>query len=123
MGNLMAVLAYLFGWLGGLIVFIIAKDDKVARFHGIQSILANVVYGIIYGILVALMAVLFIIIGYIAVAVKVPALVYVGFIPLLLIPVFLLAWFILILLGMWNGWKNEIYRMPLIGSLADKWSG
>ena len=123
MGNIMAAVAYLFGWLSGLIVFIMAKDDKVARFHGIQSILANVVYAVLYVVLAVLMVALFFVIGIIAAAVNIPALAFVGFIPLLLVPVFLLAWLVLLLLGIWKGYKNEIYRMPLIGGLADNWSG
>ena len=123
MGNIMAAVAYLFGWLSGLIVFIMAKDDKVARFHGIQSILANVVYAVLYVVLVVLMVALFFVIGIIAAAVNIPAIAFVGFIPLLLVPVFALAVLVLILLGMWRGFNNEIYRMPLIGGLADNWSG
>lgn len=40
--NVAALLAYLFGWLGGLIFYLIEKDNKFVRFAAMQSILLNV---------------------------------------------------------------------------------
>src|SRR6185436_13061927 len=41
--NIAALLAYLFGWVSGLVFFLIEKDSKLVRFHAMQSILLNVV--------------------------------------------------------------------------------
>lgn len=50
-------LAYIFGFVSGIIVFLNAKkEDKFMRFHGLQavffSIFASIIYGIIYGIMI-----------------------------------------------------------------------
>ena len=37
--NIGAFLSYLFGWLSGLILFLVEKDNKPIRFHAAQSII------------------------------------------------------------------------------------
>jgi len=41
--NTTAALAYVLGWVSGLVVFLVEKEDKFVRFHALQSI---VVFGI-----------------------------------------------------------------------------
>jgi len=36
--NVSALLSYLFGWLSGLVVILIEKEDGFVRFHAMQSI-------------------------------------------------------------------------------------
>ncbi len=36
--NTTAALAYLLGWVSGLVVFLVEKEDKLIRFHALQSI-------------------------------------------------------------------------------------
>src|ERR1044072_7782859 len=45
--NLAALLSYVFGWVSGLIFFLIEKDSRLVRFHAMQSILLNVLFGVI----------------------------------------------------------------------------
>ncbi len=45
--NVAAALAYLFGIVGGLIVYLVYKD-KFARFHGLQSILLSIAVYVLY---------------------------------------------------------------------------
>ncbi|NYZ77090.1 hypothetical protein H0O02_02120 [Candidatus Micrarchaeota archaeon] len=40
--KLLALLAYIFSWLGGLVVFLISKD-KFARFHAMQSLILGAI--------------------------------------------------------------------------------
>ena len=40
--NVAALLSYIFGWLSGLIFFLMEKDSRLVRFHAMQSILLNV---------------------------------------------------------------------------------
>ncbi len=40
--NITAALSYLFGWISGLIIILIEKDNQYVRFHAMQSI---VVFG------------------------------------------------------------------------------
>ena len=37
--NVAALLSYIFGWISGLILFLVEKDSKLVRFHAMQSIL------------------------------------------------------------------------------------
>lgn len=37
----MYLVAYVLGWLTGLIVFLMAKDDEALKFHGMQAILLS----------------------------------------------------------------------------------
>src|SRR4026209_353495 len=41
--NIAALLSYVFGWVSGLIFFLIEKDSRLVRFHAMQSILLNAV--------------------------------------------------------------------------------
>lgn len=44
------ILAYIFGWLGGLIVLFAAKNnEKNTKFHAAQSIVLSVVYMVLAG--------------------------------------------------------------------------
>jgi len=43
--NTAALLCYVFGWISGLVFFILEKDSKFVRFHALQSI---VVFGILH---------------------------------------------------------------------------
>ena len=40
--NIAALLSYIFGWVSGLIFFLIEKDSRLVRFHAMQSLLLNV---------------------------------------------------------------------------------
>jgi hypothetical protein len=42
--NVASLLAYLFQWLGGLIFFLIEKDSRFVRFHGMQSLILSAVF-------------------------------------------------------------------------------
>lgn len=37
--NVAGLLCYLFGWITGIIFFILEKDNKFVRFHALQSII------------------------------------------------------------------------------------
>src|SRR3982750_4502476 len=40
--NIAALLSYVFGWVSGLIFFLIEKDSRLVRFHAMQALLLNV---------------------------------------------------------------------------------
>ena len=116
MSNIMAAVAYLFGWLSGLIVYFISKEDPVARFHGIQAILVSVVYGVILGIFVALGGIIVAVGGIIGQA-------FIGLVVGGIVMVISLLLFgLLMLWTMWQAFNNKMYKLPLIGGLAEKWS-
>src|SRR5688500_11065761 len=45
--NIAALLSYVFGWVSGLVFFLIEKDSKLVRFHAMQSILLCVVVAVL----------------------------------------------------------------------------
>src|SRR4029079_8699978 len=45
--NVAALLSYIFGWVSGLIFFLIEKDSRLVRFHAMQSLLFNIVVGVV----------------------------------------------------------------------------
>ena len=44
--NIAALLSYVFGWISGLIFFLIEKDSRLVRFHAMQSLLFNILVGV-----------------------------------------------------------------------------
>ena len=109
--NVVGLLCYLFGWLGGLIFLLIEpyKNDKTIRFHAFQSIFFAVA---LIGVYIALF-----ILGFILGAIH---------LGILLVPIWLIlglgifaAWIFL----MFKAYSNQIFKLPIIGELAAKQAG
>lgn len=95
--NLMAAVAYLLGFITGIILLLVEKQSKFVRFHAMQSV---ILFG---GLFVVNMAL--------------------GFIPILGWLVGLLlsfAAFILWIVLMWKAFQGEMYKVPYVGDLAEK---
>ena len=114
--NLMGALAYILGWLSGLIVFLVKKDSKFAKFHAMQSILLNVVaivITIIYGIGLTIVGMV------------------IGFVTsgcgTILIPIGMLVYMVIclavVVFLMYKAYTGVKYKLPVIGNLAEKYSG
>lgn len=95
-----AWVAYLFGWITGLILFLVKKDEYV-RFHAMQSI-------ILFGGLHILQIVLWSGVGYRMMG---------GVWSLIQLAVFVL-WIVLMV----KAHKGERFKLPVIGDLAEKWA-
>ena len=96
--NVAGLLCYLFGWLSGLIILLIEKENKFVRFHAWQSIIvfaAFIIVMIVLGIIPVIGWVVSSILG---------------------IVVFVL-WIVL----MYKAYKGERYKLPWAGDLAEKW--
>lgn len=89
------LLAYLAGWVSGLILFLISKDPYV-RFHAMQSI--------IYFAGLSIINIVF------------------GFIPFISIVVMLinLASFVLWIVLMVKAYSGEKFKLPVIGDIAEE---
>jgi len=96
--NLAAALSYVFGWVSGLILFLIEKENKFVRFHAMQSILFSVAW-------IAVMVVL--------------AITIVG---AFLIPVAGLIFFVLWIILIIKSFSGETFKLPVIGDMAEKYS-
>ena len=93
--NVAALIAYLFGWLSGLIIFLLEKESRFVRFHALQSLVFFASMSLIIGILGRIP-----IIGWVfAVA---GGILTFGF------------WII----GMVKAYQGEPYRFPIVGDFA-----
>jgi uncharacterized membrane protein len=57
--NVAGLLCYLFGWVSGLIFFLVEKEDKFVRFHAMQSIVVTGAISIVFIILRIIMSITF----------------------------------------------------------------
>lgn len=94
--NVAGLLCYLAGWITGLIFFLIEKENRFVRFHAMQSMM---VFG---GLTVLFMAL--------------------GIIPILwiLMPVLGILQLILWVLLMVKAYQGQMFKLPVIGDLAEK---
>lgn len=100
-----AVLAYLLGWVSGLVMYLLEKEHLQVRFHAAQSVLLSIALLAVYVPLMLL-----------------------GFVPVLGI----LAWLVSLAVAL-GGFVLWIYllvqayslnhlRLPVIGGLAEQWA-
>ncbi len=94
--NIAGLLCYLLGWVTGIIFLIIEKENKVVRFHAVQSIVVFGAYTIISIIL--------------------------NFIPIIgwIINILLgIAAFILWIILMYKAYQGQIVKLPVAGNIAE----
>jgi len=89
--NIMAALAYLLGFVSGIIIYLIEKDkpdkSRFVMFHAVQAIILGVVWFII------------------------------SFVPIIGQLVFFITW----ILMMYKAYTGEEYHLPVIGDYAEKY--
>jgi len=100
------LIAYLFSWIGGLVIYLIEKENKFVKYSAMQALILGIFE-------VACIIVISVILGFIP---------YIGW--------FLFSWLGYVLASV--GWifgiiaiikafKGEVYRIPVISKLADKY--
>ena len=102
--NIEAGLSYVFGWVTGLIFFLMEKQNRFVRFHAMQSIL-------FFGGLTVIRIIL-------------------GFADIISIPVLSgLAWAAVGIIGLVgyivlliNAFQGKYYKLPLVGQYAEKYA-
>jgi uncharacterized membrane protein len=112
--NVAAALAYLLGFVTGIIFLVIEpyNKDPFVRFNAFQSIFLSVfyiVFSIVWGVLFSMLLIggLGFLFSLIALALRLVE----------------LAFFLLWLLLMYKAYKNERFSLPIIGPLAAKQAG
>ena len=98
--NVAGLLCYVLGWVSGLIFILLENENRFVRFHAAQSI-------IVFGALTII------------------------WVPLQLIPplAFFVGWliggisFVLWVVLMVKAYQGVMYKLPIAGDLAEKWSG
>jgi uncharacterized membrane protein len=103
--NVAAGLSYLFGWIGGLIFFLIEKQNRYVRFNAMQSILLTVAFVAAYIVATIILAIPFI-----------------GLIGIVLFPLLWLAGFVLFIVCLIMGFQGKYFKLPLIGDYAERWA-
>ena len=96
--NVAGLLSYLFGWVTGLIFFLLDKRPFV-RFHAMQSIIVSVVVMIVFLILSWIWVLGWILSGLLGIAV-----------------------FVLWIFLMVKAYQHEMFKLPVVGDLAAQWS-
>lgn len=116
--NIAALLSYIFGWVSGLIFFLIEKDSRLVRFHAMQSLLFNVVVGVVA---IALWIVLFVVFM-IAAQLSNALATLLSLVSILVWGVFLLAILAGFILCLVKAFQGQYFKLPLIGNFAEKFS-
>ncbi|MFC1646282.1 DUF4870 domain-containing protein [Candidatus Omnitrophota bacterium] len=95
--NMAGLLCYLFGWVSGLIFFLIEKENKFVKFHALQSI-------IVFAVLSLTMIIL-------------PFIPILGWIAMLILPILS---FVLWIVLMVKAYQGECFKVPVAGDFAEK---
>jgi len=105
-----SLLCYLFGWISGLIFFLIEKEDHGVRFHALQSIFFNIGVSIVYIALSILIGIFAAVPGINLLLIIVPLLYFI------LSIVFLVVWVMLMV----RAYQGEEWKLPIIGDIAEQ---
>jgi uncharacterized membrane protein len=114
--NIAALLAYIFGWVSGLIFFLIEKDSKLVRFHAMQSILFNVLVAIVCFVGWIVTIVFILIASQLGDVLGTLASLIVGLIWLIIGAGLLIA----LILCLVRAYQGKFFKLPFIGDLAEK---
>ena len=120
--NVAAGLAYLPVCLCHFIVsigiLVSDKTNKLPRFHAVQSLLIS--GSIFVGAIVAV--VLMMIFGVIAAVAQAPGIMLLSFLIYFGFLAFVLACMVGLVISMINAFQVKIFKLPVLGNMADKWS-
>lgn len=89
------------GWLSGLIIYLIEKENKFIKFHAMQSLVIGVAEVILY-IIASLLT--FVIVGFFC------------------FPVVWIAALVIRIIIIMKANQGEYYKFPWFGDMADKWT-
>ena len=116
--NVAALLSYIFGWVSGLIFFLIEKDSRLVRFHAMQSILLNA-GALVIGIVLWFVWVFGVII-FASINDTLGSLI--GLVLGLLLFVFWIGLLIAVVLCLVKAYQKQYFKLPVIGNFAEKFS-
>ncbi len=112
--NLAAALGYPIGLLG-LINFIIEKENRFVKFHGLQSVLYSVGVGVVFMVLWVVLIILGIILTMISDVL--------GTLIWLLNGLIFLAFFVAMFGGLlfaaYKAYQGEMFKLPIVGNIAE----
>jgi uncharacterized membrane protein len=97
--NIASFLCYLLIWITGIIIYVLEKENKMVKFHALQSVLVFLPLNILYWIL----GVIF----------------WWGGIGSILTIIIGIGMFILWIVLMIKAYQGERYKLPIVGDIAD----
>ena len=103
--NVEAGLSYLFGWITGLIFFLVEKQNRFVRFHAMQSLL-------FFGGLTVISIILGFIGGFAGIGL------FTGLLTWLVDVVGFVGWIVLLI----NGFQGKYFKLPIVGDYAEKYA-
>jgi len=116
--NIAALLSYIFGWVSGLIFFLMEKDSRLVRFHAMQSILLNVL-AIVLVFVVWIATVVMVIVG--AAVGDILGTLFTLLATLIWV-VFGIGILIAVILCLVKAFQGQYFKLPIIGNFAEKFS-
>ena len=116
--NIAALLSYVFGWVSGLIIFLIEKDSRLVRFHAMQSLLFNVLVAVVGIALWIVLFVVFMIVAQVSGALAT----ILSLVSILVWGVFLLGILAGFILCLVKAFQGQYFKLPVIGNFAEKFS-
>lgn len=100
-----SLLAYAFGWISGLIIYLVEKQHREVRFHAAQSVLVSLALTVAF------------------IALSILMLIPVVNLLVLLVQVLLgLAAFALWIYMMIQGYNLRHVKLPVVGDMAEEWA-
>lgn len=96
-----ALLSWAFAPLSSIIFIVMEKDDKFVKFHAYESLLVAIA---------------------VIVASVVASMLVVVLIGIVLVPAVSIAAFVLWIMGMMKAYKGEMWKLPVIGDMAEEWA-
>ena len=116
--NIAALLSYVFGWVSGLIFFLIEKDSRLVRFHAMQSLLLSGV-GIVFGIAIWIVSVVLLIVSS-----QISGLLstLISLVTTLLLFVFFVGILIAVIMCLIKAYQGQYFKLPVVGNFAEKFS-
>ena len=116
--NIAALLSYVFGWLSGLIFFLIEKDSRLVRFHAMQSILFNVLVAIAAFVVWIVVFILLMILSQVSDALSGLFGILISLLWLVFSVGILIAWVLCLV----KAYQSQYFKLPIIGNFAEKFS-
>lgn len=105
--NLVAALSYFLGFITGVVILLVEKDDKYIRFHAMQSTL-------IFGGLFVVNLVLGMVFGNLS---------FLGLAVTTINTLISLAGLVFWIVSMVRAFKGEVFKWPIVGDIAEKQVG
>ena len=116
--NIAALLSYVFGWISGLVFFLIEKDSRLVRFHAMQSLLLQVFIAILAIVIWVVLFIFLLIASQISGLLSTLVTIIATLIWVVLGIAFLIGWIMCLV----KAYQGQYFKLPVIGNFAEKFS-